>query len=96
MNEKGLGVRKKLVENHCEKFTRNTKKVNVGYYSGRWPNHSKTLRLFSFSGQFFLFIAAPPSRCTDHGVVLNSTPTLIIHNLYSSCFTYKKKSPYFT
>ena len=30
-------------------------KVDVGYYSGGGPNHSKNHCVFNFSGQFFSF-----------------------------------------
>ena len=36
----------------------------------------KTVMFSLFSANFFLFIAAPPSRGADHGVGSNSIPTL--------------------
>ena len=73
-NQKGEGVGRKIGQILCKKFTRNTRKVDVGYYSGGGPNHSKNRCVFAFS----LFIAAPQPRGADHGVGSNFTPTSTI------------------
>ena len=50
-------------------------KVNVGYYSGRGPNHSKTTVLLTFPVDSSRFIAAPQPRGANRGVGSNFTPT---------------------
>ena len=67
---------RKIGQNLCKKFTKNTRKVDVGYFSGREPNHSKNRRIFLFPANFSFFIAAPLSRGVDHGIGSNFTPTI--------------------
>ena len=50
--------------------------MDVDYYSGGGSNHLKNLWVFTFPFQLPLFIAVSHTRGTDHGVGLNSTPTL--------------------
>ena len=52
--------------------------MNVGFYSGGGPNHSKTLSLFTFPVTFFIFIAAPHARGADLVVGSDFTPTISI------------------
>ena len=70
MEEFLLGILCKTV------YTKNTKKkVDVSYYSGGGPNHSKFTVLLAFPANSSRFIAAPQPRGTDHGIGSNSTPT---------------------
>ena len=86
---------KKNWSNSCKKFTRNTnlseilEKVDVCYYFGEWPNHSKNLRVSIFPANSSLFIAAPQPRGTDYGVSSNFTPTIIIEKFGRLCFMVK-------
>ena len=50
--------------------------MDVGFYSGGGPNHSKNLPLFTFSATLFLFIAASHTRGADLVVDSNFTPTI--------------------
>ena len=51
--EWGLG--EKLVEFSVRNLPEILEKVDVGYYFGGGPNHSKNLIVFDFSNQFFPF-----------------------------------------
>ena len=53
--EKGLGVGRNFGRTLCKNLPSNTSKVDVGYYSGGGPNHSKTRRLLYFSSHFLPF-----------------------------------------
>ena len=79
---------RKIGQNLCKKFTKNTRKVDVGYYSGGGLNHSKNRRVLLFPTNFSFFIAAPPSRGADHSVGLNFKPTYIIQYVLPSLYLY--------
>ena len=73
------GLEKILLGILYKTVTRNTKrKVNVGYYSGGGPNHSKFIVLIVLPVDSSRFIAVPQPRGADDGVSSNSTPTISI------------------
>ena len=49
------GLEEKFVEFHVRNLPEILEKMDVGYYSGGGPNHSKNLRVSDFFGQFFPF-----------------------------------------
>ena len=55
--------------------------MDVGFYSGGGPNHSKTLSLLTFPVTFFIFIAASHARGADLVVGSDFTPTNLILKL---------------
>ena len=52
--------------------------MNVGFYSGGRPNHSKTLSLLTFPVTFFIFIAASHARGADLVVGSDFKPTVTV------------------
>ena len=92
--EEGLGVGRNFGRTLCKNLPSNTRKVDVGYYSGGGPNHLKTSRLFPFFGHFLPFhCRTTVKRCESRRWFKFHTNTT--HLIFSHKFVATNKSKKF-